>query len=58
MTPKRTKKYLYKITKDAKLVRKELKGYKSHITKQFNSGVYLKLKSRCKVREKATQELH
>ena len=39
MTHQNTKNYLNKIIKDAKLVRNQLKGYKSNITKQFNSGV-------------------
>ena len=38
MTPKRTEKCLNKILKDAKLVRNQLKGYKSAVTKQNNSG--------------------
>ena len=38
MTPKKTKTYLNKILKDAKAKRNQLKGYKSSISKQFNSG--------------------
>ena len=38
MTPQRTKTYLNNILKDAKLVRNQLKGYKSHISKQISSG--------------------
>ena len=38
MTPKKTKKYLSKILKDAQTERHKLKGYKSHVTKQYNAG--------------------
>ena len=38
MTPKNTKKYLEKIIKEAKFKKNQLKGYKSHVTKQYNSG--------------------
>ena len=38
MKPQRTKKYLNKIIKEANYRRSQLKGYKAHITKQFNSG--------------------
>ena len=38
MTPKKTKAYLNKILKDAKLKRSQLKGYKATVTKQYNSG--------------------
>ena len=35
---KKNRKYLNKIIKDATYTRNQLKGYKSHVTKQFNSG--------------------
>ena len=39
MTQRKNKKYLNKIVNDAKFKRKQLKGYKTSITKQFNSGL-------------------
>ena len=39
MTPKKTKTYLKKIINEAKTKRNQLKGYKSSISKQFNSGL-------------------
>ena len=42
MTPKKTKAYLNNIIfKDAKFSRNQLKGFKSHITKQYKSGAIL-----------------
>ena len=38
MTHEKTKAYLKKIIKDAKSKRSQLRGYKSHVTKQFKSG--------------------
>ena len=38
MTQRKNKKYLNKIVNDAKFKRNQLKGYKSHITKQYKSG--------------------
>ena len=38
MTPQKTKKYLGKILKDAQTERHKLKGYKSHVTKQYKTG--------------------
>ena len=38
MTPQKTKKYLEKIIKEANFKKNQLKGYKSHVTKQYNSG--------------------
>ena len=38
MTDKKRKTYLNKVIKDAKTTRLQLSGYKSHITKQYNSG--------------------
>ena len=38
MTPKKTKAYLKKILKDARFKGKQLNGYKSQVSKQFNSG--------------------
>ena len=38
MTPKKTKAYLNNILKDAKFRRNQLKGFKSHFTKQCKSG--------------------
>ena len=39
MTQRKNKKYLNKIVNDAKFKRNQLKGYKSSISKQFNSGL-------------------
>ena len=39
MTKQKNKKYLNKIINDAKTKRNQLKGYKTSITKQFNSGL-------------------
>ena len=39
MTQRKNKKYLNKIVNDAKFKRNQLKGYKTSITKQFNSGL-------------------
>ena len=38
MTPRKTKNYLVKIIEDAKFKRSQLNGYKSHVTKQYDSG--------------------
>ena len=38
MTKPKNKKYLKKIVNEAKIKRNQLKGYKGHISKQFNSG--------------------
>ena len=38
MTPQKTKKYLGKVLKDAQTERHKLKGYKSHVTKQYKAG--------------------
>ena len=38
MTQRKNKKYLDKIVNDAKFKRNQLKGYKSHISKQYKSG--------------------
>ena len=39
MTQQKNKKYLNKIINEAKIKRNQLKGYKTSITKQFNSGL-------------------
>ena len=39
MTKQKNKKYLNKIINEAKIKRNQLKGYKTSITKQFNSGL-------------------
>ena len=39
MTEQKNKKYLKKIINAAKFKRNQLKGYKSHVSKQFNSGL-------------------
>ena len=41
MTPQKTKAYLNKIINEAKYRRNQLSGYKSYVTKQFNSGKIL-----------------
>lgn len=38
MTHQKTRKYLLKVLKDAKTRRNQLKGYKSNVTKEYNSG--------------------
>ena len=39
MTPQKTKAYLKKIIKDAEYKKKQLEGYKSKVTKDYNKGV-------------------
>ena len=39
MTPQKTKSYLNKILKDAKLKKSQLKGYQAQVTKQLKRGV-------------------